>query len=81
MNHLVDSSMVNRIQNNLAESRSIRTGYGNVLFNLFIVVVIVGGALTFLVVQYHHAKTIVQPVSIPKREYIWNNTIRNSIEL
>lgn len=73
--------MVSRIQHNLAESRSIRTGYGNVMFNLLIVVIIVGGALTFLVVQYHHAKNIVQPVDIPKREYIWNNTIRNSIEL
>jgi len=81
MNHLIDSSIVNRIQNNLAESRNIRSGYGNILFNLFIVLLIVGGALTFLVVQYHHAKTIVQPVNIPKHEYIWNNTIRNNIEL
>jgi hypothetical protein len=81
MNHLVDSSLVNRIQVNLAESRQIRTGHGALWFNILMFLTVIGGALTFLAVQYHHSKLVVQPMVIQKRELIWNNSIRNSIEL
>ena len=81
MEHLIDSGLVNRIHANLAESRQIRSGYGTVLFNTFVILLIIGGAITFLVIQYHHSKTVLQPVNIEKRELIWNNSIRNNIEL
>lgn len=81
MDHLVDSSIVSRIQVNLAESRFIRNSYGALWFNTLMFLLVIGGVLTFLVVQYHHAKPVVQPVNIPKQEYIWNNSIRNNIEI
>lgn len=81
MDHLVDSSLVSRIQLNLAESRQIKSGYGAMMFNTCMFLLIIGGAIMFLVIQYHHSKPVVQPLNIQKRELIWNNSIRNSIEL
>lgn len=81
MNHLIDSSLVDRIQVNLAESRQIQSGHGAMWFNILMFLVVVGGALSFLAIQYHHSKLVVQPVNIQKRELIWNNSIRNNIEL
>jgi large-conductance mechanosensitive channel len=82
MNHLVDNSIINRIQVNLAESRQIRMGYGAFWFNTIIFLGVVGISLLFMVSQYHSSKQVLQPVkNIPKTELIWNNSIRNSIEL
>lgn len=80
MNHILDEGIVSRVQNNLAESRQIRMGYGALWFNTIMFLLIVGIAYTFLTAQYHMTKQVIQPVNIPKTELIWNNSIRNAID-
>jgi hypothetical protein len=83
--NLVDSNLMSRVQNNLAESRKFRVGYGATWFNILIFVVIVGLALSFLVAQYYSTKLVLQAKEsrkdIPRQELFWNNSVRNSIEM
>jgi hypothetical protein len=76
---------MSRVQNNLAESRKIRVGYGATWFNILIFIVIVGLALSFLVAQYYSTKLVLQAKEsrkdIPRQELFWNNSVRNSIEM
>lgn len=81
MNHLIDSHLVDRLQVNLAESRQFRMGHGALWFNTFMLLGVVGFVFVFLYAQYNSNKQVLQPVNIEKREFIWNNSIRNSIEL
>jgi len=81
MNHLIDSGLVDRIQVNLAESRQIRSSYGALWFNTLMFLGVIGFVGMFLYAQYNSTKQVIEPVNIPKREFIWNNSIRNSIEL
>lgn len=81
MNHLIDSHLVDRIQVNLAESRQIRMSYGALWFNTLMLLGIVGFVGLFLYSQYSSSKKVLQPVNIDKREFIWNNSIRNNIEI
>ena len=80
MEHLLDEGIVSRIQNNLAESRQIRMGYGALWFNISIFLLVLAITYVFLASQYHATKQVIQPVNIPKTELIWNNTIRNAID-
>ena len=83
--NLVDNTLMSRVQNNLAESRKIRVGYGATWFNILIFIVIVGLALSFLVAQYYSTKLVLQAKEsrkdIPRQELFWNNSVRNSIEM
>lgn len=81
MEHLLDNGILNRIEINLAESRNIRAGHGNIWFNVLCLAIVVGSALMFMVTQYHSSKLVIQPVDIPKKELIWNNSIRNRIDM
>jgi hypothetical protein len=81
MEHLLDDGILSRIEVNLAESRSIRAGHGNIWFNVLCLLVIVGSALLFMYTQYNTSKNVLQPVNIPKTELIWNNSIRNRIDM
>lgn len=81
MEHLLDEGILNRIEVNLAESRNIRAGHGNIWFNMLCLIAIVGSALLFMYTQYNTAKNVLQPVNIPKTDLIWNNAIRNRIDM
>ena len=81
MEHLLDEGILNRIEINLAESRNIRVGHGNIWFNMLCLLAIVGSAFAFMYTQYNTAKNVLQPVNIPKTELIWNNSIRNRIDM
>ena len=82
---LVDNSLMYRVQNNLAESRKFRVGYGATWFNILIFLVIAGLALSFLIAQYHSTKLVLHAQEsrkdIPRQELFWNNSVRNSIEM
>jgi len=78
--NLLDEGIVSRIQNNLAESRQIRTSYGALWFNTLMLLGIIVVAYIFLTAQYHATKQVITPVNIPKTELIWNNSVRNAID-
>jgi hypothetical protein len=78
--NLIDEGIMSRIQNNLAEARSLRTSYGALWFNTLMFLGVLLIAYLFLTAQYHSTKQIVEPVNIPKKELFWNNSIRNSLE-
>lgn len=72
---------MHRIEINLAESRNIQSKHGNLWFNILSLLIVIGSACAFMFAQYKSSKTIVQPVNIQKTELIWNNSIRNSIDM
>ena len=72
---------MNRIEMNLAESRNLKMNHGNLWFNVLCFLIVIGSALTFMITQYHSAKMIIQPVNIPKTDLIWNNSIRNRLDM
>jgi hypothetical protein len=80
MEHFVDDSFMYKIQNNLAQSRKIRMGYGSLWFNTILFLLMIVGLFHFLYWQYKSTTSIIKPINIPKTELIWNNSIRNSIE-
>lgn len=82
--NLVDHSALYRIENNLAQTRQIRMGAGEVWFNTVMFLCVLGSIVLFLVSQYHATKQVLQPVNIAQTEMNWNNppnSIRNAIEL
>jgi hypothetical protein len=83
--NLVDNTLLYRVQNNLAESRQIRVGYGAIWFNVLMFLLIAGLALSFLVTQYHSTKHVLHAQEskkdIPREELFWNNSVRNRIDM
>jgi hypothetical protein len=82
---LIDESALYRIQNNLAESRHVRSWYGAAWFNTFMLITIVGIMVSFLYFQYYATREVLHSEStrknIPPTDFIWNNSIRNNIDL
>ena len=83
--NLVDDTLLYRVQNNLAESRQFRTGYGALWFNIMMFIGIAMLALGFLVAQYHSTKQVLHAQEskkdIPRQDMFWNNSVRNSIDM
>ena len=82
---LVDSNILARLENNLLQSRSIRDGYAALWVNVGIVVIILSLIGVFLYVQYNTTRQLQSEQAtiknIPQTQFVWNNSIRNSIEL
>ncbi len=72
---------MNRIEINLAESRNLKMNHGNIWFNVLCFLIIIVSAIGFMITQYQTTKMVIQPVNIPKTELIWNNSIRNRIDM
>jgi hypothetical protein len=82
---LVDSETLQRIENSLWAAKQVRDKYASFWFNLGMLLVIALLIGFFLYNQYHTTKQLetkqAEIKNIPQQQYLWNNSIRNSIEL
>jgi hypothetical protein len=83
---LVDDLTLQRIQNNLLQSREVENLRGSWWFNVCMLLFIFGIMVSFLYFQYKSTTYILKAEEtrkdIPRQGFAWNNPgIRNAIEL
>ncbi len=82
---LVDYTTLLRVENNLLQSKSIRNSYTSMLVNIGLILFFCAAAGFFLYNQYKSTQAFeakkAMVKNIPQGEYVWNNAVRNSIEL
>lgn len=83
---LVDDLTMQRVQNNLLQSREVENLRGSWWFNIAMLLFISGIMVSFLYFQYTSTSYILKAEEtrrdIPRQGFAWNNPgIRNAIEL
>jgi hypothetical protein len=83
--HLVDDETLLRVQNNLMHSKNIRSLHGSWWFNIAMLIMIAGIMVFFLMTQYSTTSHVIRAKEtrkdIPFQPLVWNNAIRNNIDM
>jgi hypothetical protein len=77
MNHLIDSSTLGRVENVLLERRNQLAQASSTVFNLTLLVLVLGGFAYFLYVQYNTTQETVETKRIPFEPQVWYSATRN----
>jgi len=77
MNHLMDKTTLGRIENTLLERRNQITQASSLVFNLVLLVLVLGGFGYFLYVQYNTTQETVEVKRIPFEPTVWYSATRN----
>ena len=78
MNHLISRLDMSRIEGSLLERRNELMQQTSMVFNFFLLAIVLSGFGYFLYVQYHENKDIVdQEKRIPFEPQVWYSATRN----
>lgn len=78
MNHLINSLDMRRIENSLLERRNLLMQETSMVFNIVLLVLVLGSFAYFLSVQYtSHAQEVQEEKRIPFEPQVWYSATRN----
>jgi len=77
MNHLISSLDLGRIENTLLQRRDELAQTTSWMFNVVLLVVVLGSFAYFLYVQYQENKDVAQYDHIPFEPQVWHSATRN----
>ena len=78
MNHLINSLDMRRIENSLLERRNQLMQETSMIFNIVLLVLVLGSFAYFLNVQYtSHAQEVEEEKRIPFEPQVWYSATRN----